>query len=294
MKKLISLFLLCVICAAAEDLPLLGLAHVAIRSSDIEKTRAFYKGALGFEESFDFKAPDGGLAMAFFKINDKQFIEVFPGVRAADEGKPLLVHVGFIVADVDKAYKICEQLGMKPAPVKLGERDHDRHFVIWNPPGQKLTFLEFMQYQPGSVYRENEGKALGARRISTHLEHAGIVTTDLPAAQSFYAKLGFKETWRRNDDAGKPMLIHLRLPGPTTDYVELSVRQPDAKMTRKQLGTAGHFSLEVPDIKSALSEAQGRGIKTDDPKFGRDERWQFNMFDPDSTRAECMQPRAKK
>jgi catechol 2,3-dioxygenase-like lactoylglutathione lyase family enzyme len=132
-------------------------------------------------------------------------------------------------------------------------RDRDRHFVILNPPGQKLAFLEFMQYQPGSVYRENEGKSLGARRISTHLEHAGIVTTDLPAARAFYEKMGFKETWSRNTDDGKPLLIHYRMPGPSGDYVELSVRPPDAKLTRAQAGSAGHFSLEVPEIQAALN-----------------------------------------
>jgi hypothetical protein len=60
------------------------------------------------------------------------------------------------------------------------------------------------------------------------------------------------------------------------------------------MGTAGHFSLEVPDIKVSFKEAQDRGQKPAEPKFGRDERWQFNMFDPDLTRVECMQPKAKK
>jgi catechol 2,3-dioxygenase-like lactoylglutathione lyase family enzyme len=281
--------------AFAEELPLLGISHVAVRVSDIEKSRAFYKGVLGFEEAFDFQAPeDGSLAMAFFKVNDRQFIEVFPGIRPSEEGRPLLVHIGFIAADVEKAREMCERLGLKPAPVKLGPRDHDRHFVIWNPPGQKLTFLEFMQYQPGSVYRENEGKSLGAARLSTHLEHAGIITTDLPAAQAFYEKMGFRETWVRKRDDGSPLLVHLRMPGPSGDYVELSVRPPDAKLTRAQAGMAGHFSLEVPDIKPAYKEALARGQKPAEPRFGLDERWQFNMFDPDGTRAECMQPRAKK
>ena len=229
----------------------------------------------------------GSLAMAFFKVNDKQFIEIFPGIRKSEEDKPLLVHIGFIAADLEKARKLCEELGLKPGAVQVGPRDHDRHFVIMNPPGQKLTFLEFMQYQPGSIYRENEGKSLSPRRISTHLEHAGIVTTDLPAAKAFYEKMGFKETWRRNDDDGRPMLVHLRMPGSSGDYVELSVRSPEAKLNRQQMGSAGHFSLEVPDIKAAYKEAMNRGQKPAEPRFGRDDRWQFNMFDPDLTRATC-------
>jgi len=50
----------------------------------------------------------------------------------------------------------------------------------------------------------------------------------------------------------------------------------------------------VPDIQVSLKEAMNRGQKPGDLKFGRDERWQFNMFDPDLTRVECMQPKAKK
>ncbi|MFB3828219.1 MAG: VOC family protein [Bryobacteraceae bacterium] len=294
MKTLAGLLLLCV-AAGAEELPLLGLAHVAVRVSDIEKTRAFYGNVLGFEEAFSFHSlRQDRLEMTFFKVNDRQFIEVFPGISRQDEVMPLLVHIGFIAADVDKAWQVCERLGLGPAPVKLGPRDRDRHFVIRNPPGQKLTFLEFMQYQPGSVYGENEGKALGARRISTRLEHAGIVTTDLAAAMDFYAQMGFRETWRRTADDGTPQLIHLRLPGPSGDYIELSVRKPGAALTRAQAGSAGHFSLEVPDIQTSYREVLRRGQKPAEPRFGRDERWQFNMFDPDGTRVECMQPRAKK
>jgi lactoylglutathione lyase len=278
----------------AEELPLLGISHVAVRVSDIEKTRAFYKNVLGLEEAFDFTAPgDGSLAAAYFKVNDRQFIEVFPGIRPSDLDKPFLVHIAFIAADIEKGWKTCEQLGLNPDPVELGARDHDRHFVIRNPPGQKLAFLEFMQYQAGSVYRENEGKALGPRRISTHLEHAGMVTTDLSAAKTFYEKLGFHEAWRRNGDDGRPVLVHMRLPGPSGDYVEFSIRPPEAKLSRQQMDSMGHFSLEVPDIKAAYQEALDRGQKPAEPRFGRDERWQFNMFDPDLSRVECMQPRAK-
>ncbi|MCL5744419.1 MAG: VOC family protein, partial [Acidobacteria bacterium] len=276
----------------AAELPLLGLSHVAVRVSDIENSREFYHDVLGFDEAFDFKAPDGTLAMAFFKVNDSQFIEIFPGIRPSDANRPYLAHIGFITADVEKAREMCERLGLQPGPVRLGARDHDRHFVILNPPGQKLALLEFMQYQPGSVYRENEGKALSARRISTRLEHAGIVTTDLPAAISFYEKLGFRETWSRKDGEGRPLLVHLRMPGASGDYIELAVRAPDAALSRAQMGSAGHFSLEVPDVKASFKLATDRGQNIKEPRFGMDERWQFNMFDPDGTRVECMQPKA--
>ncbi len=292
MTKTLLCILLLSLAAWAEELPLLGLAHVAVRTSDLEKARAYYHGALGFDEAFDFKAPDGSLAMAFFKVNDQQFIEVFPGIRPND--RVLLTHIGMLTNDIKKLHQMMEERGLAPGKIVLGPRDHGFNFTIRNPPGQVLAFLEFMEYLPGSVYRENAGKALSERRVSTHLEHAGIVTTDLEAARVFYVdKLGFRETWSRKRDDGRVMLMHLRMPGPSGDYVELSVRP--GELTRQQAGMAGHFSLEVPDIQAAYRLVTGRGLaqRPKEPRFGLDQRWQFNTFDPDDTRVELMQPRAK-
>src|SRR5512135_1103609 len=75
--------------AAAEDLPLLGLAHVGSRVSDLEKSRRFYRDALGYEEAFDTRKVDGGpVAVAFFKVNDTQFIELFPGLKP-EQAQPM-------------------------------------------------------------------------------------------------------------------------------------------------------------------------------------------------------------
>ena len=58
---------------------LLGLAHVAFRVSDVDKTRAFYKGFLGYEEPFSLKDDEGKTTIAFMKVNDLQFVELFQG-----------------------------------------------------------------------------------------------------------------------------------------------------------------------------------------------------------------------
>src|SRR5579872_4965711 len=92
---------LCLLAGAAfaEDLPLLGLAHVGLRTSDLEKARAFYHGMLGCEEAFDLKAPDGHIAIAFFKINDNQFIEIYPGVPEGT--RVMMTHVAFYTDDIE-------------------------------------------------------------------------------------------------------------------------------------------------------------------------------------------------
>jgi catechol 2,3-dioxygenase-like lactoylglutathione lyase family enzyme len=280
---------------AAEDLPLMGLAHVGIRVSDLESSRAFYSGVLGFDNAFTTKKDDGTVFVAYMKVNDHQFIELFPGLKPEDTIP--MTHIAMWTEDLEKTRKIMLSRGLAPTEIHQGPRDHNLSFSLRQLPGQNLVFLEFVQYMPDSLHMLSKGKALGARRLSTHLEHAGIITTDLDAALKFYVvQLGFKETWRRvNGDSKRVSLVHLRMPGPSLDYVELSNQSGNAKLTRTRAGSAAHCSLEVPDIKAAFQATLDRGQTKDraQPRFGLDLRWQFNLFDPDGTRVELMQPRDK-
>jgi catechol-2,3-dioxygenase len=56
-----------------------GIAHVALRVANLDASRAFYK-QLGFEEAFAFDQ-GGSPTEAFIKINDTQFIELYPQRR---------------------------------------------------------------------------------------------------------------------------------------------------------------------------------------------------------------------
>ncbi len=278
-----------------DDLPLMGLAHVGIRVSNLESARAFYSGVLGLENAFTTTKDDGSVLVAYMKVNDYQFIELFPGLKS-DDIIPM-THIAMWTEDLEKTRKIMLGRGLAPTEIHQGPRDHNLSFSLRQLPGQKLVFLEFVQYTPDSLHMLSKGKALGARRLSTHLQHAGIITPDIDAALKFYVgQLGFKETWRRvNPDSQRVSLIHLRMPGPSGDYVELSNFAGNAELTRTRAGSAAHCSLEVPEIKPAYQATLDRGETKDrkEPRFGLDLRWQFNLFDPDGTRVELMQPRDK-
>jgi lactoylglutathione lyase len=56
---------------------ILGVAHMALYVSDLQAARAFYKDLLGFAEVFSLKRDDGSDRIAFIKINDDQYIELF-------------------------------------------------------------------------------------------------------------------------------------------------------------------------------------------------------------------------
>src|SRR5437763_960188 len=71
--------------SASADAPkrpkILGVAHIALFVHDIEKSRAFYKDFLGYGEPFKLDNADGSLSLTFLKINERQYIELFPEDR---------------------------------------------------------------------------------------------------------------------------------------------------------------------------------------------------------------------
>ena len=163
-----------------------GIAHVAFRVSDLDGARAFYRG-LGFEEAFAFTSGEK-ITQVFFKINDRQFIELYPRV---DETQPLgLMHVCFETDAAEALNARLVERGLSPAPVKKGGAGNFV-FSLTDPTGRTV---EVTQYLPGSRHTEDRGKHLGAHRIANELREVRITAPDLSAAGRFYvAGLGLEK-----------------------------------------------------------------------------------------------------
>src|ERR1700734_3170939 len=77
--------------------PLAGIAHVALRVSDLNRSRNFYQ-KLGFEGAFTL-TKDGVITESFLKVNDRQFIEMYPQQQSS---QPIgFMHVCFEGADLE-------------------------------------------------------------------------------------------------------------------------------------------------------------------------------------------------
>src|SRR5689334_1206511 len=103
MKILIaSLLFASIVLAAPPETPkrprITGVAHIALYVHDIEKSRAFYKDFLGYNEPFSLNKPDGTLSLTFIKVNDRQYIELFPEVEANTDR---LNHISIEVDDAE-------------------------------------------------------------------------------------------------------------------------------------------------------------------------------------------------
>ena len=71
----------------------------------------------------------------------------------------------------------------------------------------------------------------------------------------------------------------------------LNSKPPDAK----ELGVKNHICLLTPDIEKAVAELKGRAKATSytqpiEIKVGKNGKRQANVFDPDGTRVELMEP----
>jgi len=264
--------------------PILGVAHIGINTDDLDAARKFYTGMLGFDEAFSLNKPEGGLMLTYFKVNDHQFIEVFPDLK--DPKADRLNHIAFETTDAEQLRAYMASKGVK-VPEKLTPmRDGNRGFEILDPDGHLVEFVELM---PGSLHSRDFGKHLSDRRVSTHMIHVGVTVQDRAAADHLYRDiLGFKDIWHGGMTDDRTDWVDMRVPD-GTDWLEymLNVHNPDVRT----LGVMHHMALGVPSVKTGYETVVKRGFKGDPPKIGRDGKWQLNMYDPDQTRVELMEPK---
>ncbi|HSU31936.1 MAG TPA: VOC family protein [Bryobacteraceae bacterium] len=267
--------------SAVERPPIIGLAHVGFFVSDIGKADEFYGHALGYQH-FSLDKPTGGLMLNYYKINDHQYVEIYPGLKG-DQDR--LSHVAFETTDARKLRDYLASKGVKvPEHLKPG-LDKNISFMIDDPEGRKI---EFVQYMPGSLHRSKFGTLLPTTRVSDHMIHAGFVVHDRAAEDHLYKDiLGFKVMWYGGMKDDEVNWVDMRVPN-GSDWLEymLRVNNPSPK-TR---GVMNHFALGVNQIQPAYHSILDRGYKPPQPpKIGRDGKWQLNLYDPDLTRVELME-----
>jgi catechol 2,3-dioxygenase-like lactoylglutathione lyase family enzyme len=214
MNKTLSLLsiVLAIVCVAAQGqiaTPLLaGIAHVAIRVSDLNRSRSFYQ-KLGFEQAFTFTR-DGVVTESFLKVNDQQFIEMYPQQQPSQSIG--FMHVCFEGADLEALNREYLARGLSPTPVRRAGAGN----LLFTMEGPEKQNIEYTQYMPGSLHSNDQGKHLGASRISKQIVAVSITMTDPNTAEAFYKqKLGFRPLQRFGRMA-------LQLPGQSLQVVQLA------------------------------------------------------------------------
>ena len=266
---------------SVERPPIIGLAHVGFFVSDISTAEEFYGHELGFAH-FSLDKPSGGLMLNYYKVNDHQYVEIYPGLK---DDQDRLSHVAFETPDAQKMRDYLAGKGVKvPEALKPG-LDKNLSFMVDDPEGRKI---EFVQYAKNGLHGSKFGTLMPKTRVSDHMIHAGFVVHDRATEDRFYKDiLGFSVMWYGGMKDGQTSWVDMRVPD-GDDWLEymLNVSSPSAK-TR---GVMNHFALGVKDIQAPNHEILSRvNSPIEKPKIGRDGKWQLNLYDADLTRVELME-----
>jgi catechol 2,3-dioxygenase-like lactoylglutathione lyase family enzyme len=233
---------------------IIGIAHVAFRVSDVDREIAFL-GKLGYEEAFAMTS-SGKTTEVFVKINDRQFIELYPQTNPS---QPLgWMHVCFEAGDLNALQHYYATTGLNPTPVQKAAAGN--LIASMKDPEGRVT--EFTQYMPGSRHTNDRGQHLGVGRISPELIGFDLPVTEGAAMKEFYADLGFEA-----DDANSN--VRLTTPGAPDLHIELHPARP---------GSLPQFLFPVADARHAAEAMRGAGVNAQ-----RDDKLIF-VQDPDGNK----------
>jgi catechol 2,3-dioxygenase-like lactoylglutathione lyase family enzyme len=221
--------------------PFNGIAHVAIRVNDLAASVAFYQ-KLGFEQAFDLRK-DNVPYESFIKINDSQFIELYP-VTAKDPATGFL-HLCFEGVDLNAIYADYISRGLTPTQVRKAGAGNLLFTMAGPLQPSGPQNIEYTQYQEGSLHSNDQGKHLGADRVAIKLIAVALAMKDPAAARDFYInQLYFKPI------AGDPMDMHM--PGDSGQEIEI--------VPVAALGAKARLTLQSDNLGKAARHLHKEGV----------------------------------
>ena len=293
MRKPVFCVLVLAALAAGDEVKrpkITGVAHMALYVSDLAKARAFYEDFLGYAEPYALKKADGSDRIAFIKINEDQYLELFAEAPQHNDGQ-----LNHISVATDDAQGMRDYLAVEG---RQGAREHSA-WANRQPRISTSTIRTATPSRSSSTSRTagpatREGNSCPDTRISTRVAHVGILIGPLERATKFYRDiLGFQR-----DLAGRGIGARAEL-GEHAGARRRGLRRVHAlRQAAGRTATRGknHICLVVPDIENAVAalrarpayKAYGREIEI---RTGVNRKRQANLFDPDGTRVELMEPK---
>jgi Glyoxalase/Bleomycin resistance protein/Dioxygenase superfamily. len=251
---------------------ILGISGVTILVSDVPASRTAYMHLLAPRYSCDFceDSPIPGMQLGSGQIIALQ-------AAPAPQPKNLLDEIFFLTDDLKqmrgflKSQRIAfEEFSAGRSPLRLR---------ISDPDGHHISFVQTIA--PPSMYPDGG--------IPLHLIHAGFIVRNEAAMDHLYRDiLGFRPYWHGGMKNGETSWISLQVPD-GTDWIEYMVNLP-ADPDQHLRGVMNHIAIGVADIQTEREQLVKNGVHlTEEPKLGRDGKWQLNLYDPDQTRIEFME-----
>ncbi|MGH9351185.1 MAG: VOC family protein, partial [Terriglobia bacterium] len=299
LRAILSCLVSCAALAAqtpAARPQVLGISHLGFYTSNLAATEAFWENLLGFQSPYVLRKSDGQVRIAFIKINNRQHIELFN--QKPPTGVAFFSHIAFITDNARQMYAYLKSRGVE-VPPHWGSgqsggkgKTGDLNFEVRDPDGH---LVEFVQYAPDDWRSKRLNQDIPPTRIADSIMHAGFTVGNVEKSEAFYEGiLGFTNFWQGSANHGRSLSwVDLRVPN-GSDYIELMLYGGSEPPARR-LGTMDHVCLLVPHIHRVVAEIEARPAyktygKPIVAKTGVNHKWQANLFDPDGTRIELMEP----
>ena len=257
---------------------IVAIGSVTILSTNLAAANDFYRLVINPESVCKLC---GYTSRRFFGFPTGQKVEL---LEASASTSNLLSEISFVTEDLTKLRKFLEANGIKDENRKSQAVSSRTQFVTHDPEGHRISFAE-SPYMISTRDLASDANLVSPVRII----HAGFVVRDRAVEDKFYKDiLGFHVYWHGGMKEGEDNWVDMQVPD-GTDWLEYMLRVPE-NATHKQLGLMNHIALGVPDIHVAQAQLIKNGWKgTEEPKIGRDGKWQLNLYDPDETRVELME-----
>jgi len=220
--------------ASAARPAITGISHMTLYADDLQKSKAFYSGLLGWEE---VTAGDPQPGVRFY-ANHAQYIALQPapakGLANRFDG------VGFATGDAERLRRFLGTHGVPVPPFITADEEGDKSFDVKDPEGNKVEFVQQGEHAP-------KGEKAKFLRVSTHIIHAGIVAHDRAKLDRFYKDLlGFHLYWEGGSGPGHTDWVMMQVPD-GTDWLEYMLYLP-SNPAREQLASAYHFAPGVVSV----------------------------------------------
>jgi len=248
-----------------------GIQGISLASSDVRQAMAFYK---------TFSKLDVPCLSCGDSPTDTILLASGQAIHVSSVPQPapvdLVLSISFAVDNLEGMKKY---LSAKHVEFKESKGPHEEggpYVSVVDPEGHSILFVKWQ-------------RNVGVKDHTNRIMHSGFVVKDRAGMDRFYKDiLGFHVYWHGGMKDGETDWVDMQVPD-GTDWIEYMLNIP-ANADKRTLGVMNHFALGVPNVKAATAQLVKNGVKPpEEPKIGRDGKWQLNLYDPDETRVELME-----